>query len=169
MMAASSFSTRPRLAGTQPGPAGETRAVTHSQAGLGGAVATRGRHSACSSSRDRGAPASAHASAPRCTPSASCSWGGRSRRASAGGTVRARLAVIATRRWRLTPGPPGACPSPAAAEKGGHVMWADGTAGARLVVLATRRWLHTHRLLVWAVWRQFLESDPLQLTQQQIR
>ena len=55
----------------------------------------------------------------QCEPSAGSSWGGMIHRA--GGTVRARLAAIATRLLRHTPGPPGVGPLPAAAGLDGHV------------------------------------------------
>jgi hypothetical protein len=77
------------------------------------AVASRGRHSACSSRRDRVPPSAAHTRAARRIPSASACCGGWSRRA--GGTARARPAAIATRRQRHTHGPQGAHPPPAPA------------------------------------------------------
>ncbi len=70
---------------------------------VGRAVASRGRHRACSSRRDRDAPSAAHTWAARRAPSASAGWGGGSRRA--GGTARARPAAIVTRRLRYTHGP----------------------------------------------------------------
>jgi hypothetical protein len=61
-------------------------ARTLRQRRLGRAVASRGRHRACPSRRDRDAQPAAHTRAARRTQSASAGWGGRSRRA--GGTAR---------------------------------------------------------------------------------
>jgi hypothetical protein len=81
--------------------------------GGGGSVASRERHGACSSRCNRGAPVLAHTCATPGGPSACRGWGGRSRRAS--GTLRARLAAIATRRRRHTHVLPGVGPPPAVA------------------------------------------------------
>ncbi len=70
------------------------------------AVASRGRHSACSSRRARDAPPSAHAWAALRAPSASAGRGGRSRRTS--GKARARPAASVTPCRRHTHGPHGA-------------------------------------------------------------
>jgi hypothetical protein len=86
---------------------------------LGKAVASRGRHRACSSRSDRDAPAVAHSWAAQRAPSASTGWGGPSCRT--GGTEHARPAAIATRRLRHTHEPHGARPPPAPAEEGGCV------------------------------------------------
>jgi hypothetical protein len=81
-------------------------ARTLRQRRLGRAVTSRGRHSVCSSRRNRDAPAAAHTWAARRAPPASSDWGGRSRRL--GGTACASPAAIATRHLRHTHGPHGA-------------------------------------------------------------
>jgi hypothetical protein len=85
----------------------------------GRAVASHGRHIMCSSRRDRDAPSAAHTWAARRVPSASAGWGGWPGRA--GGTARARPAVIAMRRRRHSCGPHGARPQPASPGDGGSV------------------------------------------------
>jgi hypothetical protein len=117
-------------------PAAHTWAARRAprQCRLGRAVASRGRHSACSSCLDRDAPPAAHTWAASRARSVSAGWAGRSHRA--GGTARARPAAIATRRQRITHGPHGARPPPAPAGEGGRVMRA---AQRVLVPLRSRR------------------------------